>query len=231
MSRRGADHDASGRWPGAACREQIVILGTGGTAIDFSEAALASGNEVLGFLDDDDNAKGKGLPVLGPLASWKDMPDGTRFFLGIGSVSSHQHRLEIVERLGIPEQRFATIVHPRAVLSPSARLGPGCGVLALATLGARVRMGAHVEILQLCLVGHDCCLEDGVILTGGANLAGSVHVGRCAYIGAGASVKGGARVGAGALLGMNSTLLEDLPEGAVYAGSPARLVRKTIVTA
>lgn len=231
MSRRRADHGAAGHKPGTACREQIVILGTGGTAIDFSEAALASGNEVLGFLDDDVNAKHKGLPVLGPLASWKDMPASAKFFLGIGSISSYQHRLEIVAKLGIPEERFATIIHPRAVLSPSASLGPGCGILALATLGARVRVGAHVEVLQLCLVGHDCCLEDGVILTGGANLAGSVHVGRCAYIGAGASVKGGARVGAGSLLGMNSTLLEDLPEGTVYAGSPARLVRKVTVTA
>lgn len=225
------DYDMSRHGLGGAHRERIVFLGTGGTAIDFSEAAQASGHEVLGFLDDDVNAKQKGLSVLGPLVSWKDMPDDTKFFLGIGSVSSHQHRLEIVARLGIPEQRFATIVHPCAVLSPSASLGPGCGVLALATLGARVRVGSHVEILQLCLVGHDCCLEDGVILTGGVNLAGSVHVGRCAYIGAGASVKGGVCVGACSLLGMNSTLLEDLPEGTVYAGSPARLVRKATVRA
>jgi acetyltransferase-like isoleucine patch superfamily enzyme len=91
-------------------------------------------------------------------------------------------------------------------------------------------LGAHVEILQSVLIAHDCCLEDGVIVAGGANLAAAVHVGRGAYIGAGACIRGKTRVGQKALLGMNSTLLEDLPADAVYAGSPAKQIRSRRAT-
>lgn len=202
--------------------QRIVILGGGGTAVDFSEAALAAGNEVLGFLKD--TAEEEPLPVLGILADWKRLPEDVKFFCGFGSVTSYKTRLEILARLGIPEHRYAVILHPQAVVSPSAFLGPGCGILACASLGARARLGAHVEVLQSALIAHDCCLEDGVIVAGGANLAGGIHIGRGAYVGAGACIRGGIRVGERALLGMNSTLLEDVPPGAVYVGSPAKPV-------
>ena len=66
-----SDHGAGSAWPGAATGERIVILGGAGTAIDFHEAAQASGNEVLGFLEDDVGLGGQGLPVLGPLKFWR----------------------------------------------------------------------------------------------------------------------------------------------------------------
>jgi sugar O-acyltransferase (sialic acid O-acetyltransferase NeuD family) len=211
----------------ATTGQRIVILGGGGTAVDFCEAAQAAGNEVLGFLKDPDSRSEEPLPTLGPFSAWKEFPETVQFFCGFGSLKTYRTRLEVLTRLGIPPHRFARIVHPQAVVSPSAVLGPGSGVLAMATIGSRARVGAHVEILQLCLVAHDCQLEDGVILAGGANLAGGTSVGRSAYIGAGACVRNGAKVGAEALLGMNSTLLEDLPPKAVYAGNPARPVKES----
>lgn len=218
----GADDSARRRGAG----QRIVILGAGGTSVDFCEAALAGGCEVLGFLDDGSGSQEAGLRILGPLSLWKELPADVKFFLGIGSVASHRNRLDIVEKLTIPLERFATIVHPTAVVSPSARLEPGCGILGLSTLGAHAQLGAHVEVLQLCLVGHDCDLDDGVILAGAANLAGGVRVGCCSYIGAGASVRNGVRIGERSLLGMNSTLLQDMPSDAVYVGSPARPVAR-----
>lgn len=211
----------------ATVGRRLVILGAGGTAIDYCEAAEAAGNEVLGLLDDRATEANQGLyPVLGPLDAWRKLPPDVLMFLGIGSVASHRDRLQIVERLAIPADRYATIIHPRASISPSAVIGLGSGVLAHAAVGARVRVGSHVEVLQLCLIGHDCRIEDGAVVSGSASLSGNVQIGRCAFIGAGATVRNGLHVGDGALLGMNSTLLEHLPEGAVYAGSPARPVRK-----
>lgn len=201
---------------------QLVILGAGGTSIDFCEAAIVGGHEVLGLLDDAVKGRVCGFPVLGPLHAWRDLPEHVRFFCGIGSVSAHRSRLTLIERLQIPECRYGTIVHPTAVVSPSSVIGPGSGILALATLGSGVIVGPHVEILQLCLVAHDCHLEAGAILAGGANLASHVRVSRCAYVGAGAMVRNGLQLGEGSLLGMNSTLIEDVPAGAVWAGSPAR---------
>ncbi len=214
------------KWTGPTVGRRIVILGAGGTAVDFYEAARASGNEVFGLLDDKVSGTDQSnYPVLGPLDSWKDLPSDILFFLGIGSVASHRHRLEIIERLGIPAERYAIIVHPQASVSPSAVIGHGSGVLAHSAIGARAHVGSHVEILQLCLIGHDARIEDGAVVSGSVSLSGGVHIGCCAFIGAAATIRNDLRVGAGALLGMNSTLLEDVPVGAVYAGTPAKLIR------
>lgn len=199
---------------------QIVILGGGGTAVDFAEAAQAAGNEVLGFLKAGGGAET--LPVLGSMADWSKFPKGVLFFCGFGSTKSYRTRLEVLNRLGIPAGRFATLVHPQAAVSPSATLAAGSGVLAFASIGARVRLGAHVEILQSCIIGHDSLVEDGAILAGGVNLASDVRIGRGAFIGAGACVRNAVVVGEGALVGMNSTVLHDVPSGAVVVGSPAQ---------
>lgn len=213
-------------WPGPTVGRRIVILGAGGTAVDFYEAARVSGNDVLGLLDDKISATDQSnYPVIGPLDSWKDLPSDILFFLGIGSVTSHRHRLKIIERLGIPAERYAIIVHPQASISPSAVIGRGSGVLAHSAVGARAYVGSHVEILQLCLIGHDARIEDGAVVSGSASLSGGVHIGCCAFIGVAATIRNGLRVGADALLGMNSTLLENVPVGAVYAGTPARPIR------
>jgi sugar O-acyltransferase (sialic acid O-acetyltransferase NeuD family) len=206
----------------ASTRSPLVILGAGGTSIDFCDAAIAGGHEVLGLLDDDVRGPVCGFPVLGPLDAWRDLPEHVRFFSGIGSTCSHRRRLVLIERLRIPEHRYATIVHPTAVVSPSAVIGLGCGILALSAVGCRAVLAPHVEILQLCLIAHDCRLDAGAIVAGGANLAGGVHVGCCAYVGASATVRNELWLGAGSLLGMNATLTENLPVNAIYAGTPAR---------
>jgi sugar O-acyltransferase (sialic acid O-acetyltransferase NeuD family) len=211
-----------GNHASVSTRSPLVILGAGGTSIDFCDAAVAGGHEVLGLLDDGVQGPVCGFPVLGPLDAWRDLPEHARFFCGIGSTSSHRSRLALIERLGIPENRYGTIIHPTAVVSPSAVIGPGCGILAMSAVGCQAVLASHVEILQLCLVAHDCRLDTGAIVAGGANLAGGVHVGCCAYVGSSATVRNGLRLGAGSLLGMNATLTEDLPANAVYAGTPAR---------
>jgi acetyltransferase-like isoleucine patch superfamily enzyme len=53
------------------------------------------------------------------------------------------------------------------------------------------------------------------------------HIGRNAKIGANCTLLPGVRIGANALIGAGSVVITDVPEGAVFAGSPAKL-RKMI---
>ena len=59
--------------------------------------------------------------------------------------------------------------------------------------------------------------------------AGGVMIAEGAYIGAGAMVREGLSVGAWSLLGMGSVLVDALPAGEVWAGVPARRIRKASV--
>ena len=52
-------------------------------------------------------------------------------------------------------------------------------------------------------------------------------IGDGADIGAGACILGLVEVGRGATVGANAVVLEDVPEGAVAVGVPARVLRKS----
>jgi acetyltransferase-like isoleucine patch superfamily enzyme len=69
-------------------------------------------------------------------------------------------------------------------------------------------------------------LVRNVTLTAGVSLGGGVTVGEAAYIGMNASVREQRTVGAGCVLGMGAVLISDQPPGTVYAGVPARHIRK-----
>lgn len=209
----------------------LIILGAVGNCLDIAEATLALDDgryELLGFLDDDPKKQGTkplGLPVLGTLAAIPQHPS-VQFVSGIGNARMFQRKADIIGRTGLPAERFATIVHPRAVVSASARIGPGSVILANATLCAQARIGAHVLVLPNCVIGHDTEIGDYSILTAGVVLSGGVHVGASSYIGSGARVREGLSLGEGSLLGMGAVLVKDQPSGTVYVGTPARELRR-----
>ena len=52
------------------------------------------------------------------------------------------------------------------------------------------------------------------------------RIGHDVWIGEGVFIKGGVTIGHGAVIGMGSVVTKDVPPYTIYAGNPARLVRK-----
>lgn len=211
----------------------LILVGAGGFARETAEAVRAV-NEVaptfdlLGFVDDDPSRAGThvdGLPVLGPVASIAGHP-GARVVVCTGSPADYTSRRRLVDRLDLPAARYATVVHPAAVVPRSAQLGPGTVVLATAVLTTAVHVGAHVALMPGVVLTHDDVVGDYATFGSGARLAGGARVGEGAYVGAGALVREHCTVGAWSLLGMGAVLTVDLPPGEVWAGVPARRLRR-----
>ena len=206
------------------------MLGAKGNCLDIVEAMVAhnqaAGREVwrpLGFLDDDPALAGTrplGLPVLGGLEQVTQLAE-VQFVLGVGSPLRYPLRPQLLERWKLPDERFATVLHPAAAVSPSARIGPGSVVLSHSSIGAQAELEAHVFVLQNCVISHDARVRAHSILASGAILSGSVEVGPCAYIGAQASLRQGVRVGQGALIGMGSVVVKDVAAHQRAWGNPA----------
>jgi acetyltransferase-like isoleucine patch superfamily enzyme len=85
-------------------------------------------------------------------------------------------------------------------------------------------------------VGEDALLSPGVVLVAGNHRTEGrapirdlgfdeldVEIGRGAWVGAHAVVIG-CRVGAGAVFGAGAVVVDDVPDGAIAVGSPARVV-------
>lgn len=210
----------------------LAIIGAGGFGRETVElvrasAAAGTGYELVGIYDDDPRLHGTevlGIPVLGPVTAATDRTD-TRLVVTIGSPANYRLREQIVDVLSVPAHRYATLIHPTAVVPGSAHIGEGSIVHAHCVLTAQVEVGAHVVMMPTVVLTHDDVVGDFATLGSGAKLAGGVVVGKGAYVGAGALVREHTTVGEWSLVGMGSVVTRNIPPDQVWAGNPARFIR------
>jgi sugar O-acyltransferase (sialic acid O-acetyltransferase NeuD family) len=209
----------------------LLLIGAGGFARETLELVRAINRETptwipIGLLDDDPALSGRrihDIPILGDCATAL----AHREALVVACVASPDdplRRLRLTSRLGLPLERYATLVHPQAVIAETAAIGPGSVVHANVTLTADIRLGAHVAAMPSVVLTHDDVVEDGVTFGAGAKVSGGVTIESGAYIGAGALLREKLTIGAGALIGMGSVVTKSVPPSDVWHGSPARPV-------
>ena len=212
----------------------IVIVGAGGTGQDVA-GFLDDINDVgptyqcLGFLDDDPAKQGasiRGLPVLGPLSDAPQYADAA-FVDCLGSPRSFLERGAWAVDLGIDNERFATIIHPTAVVARGCSVGHGCVLYPFTHIGPGVELGDHVVVLTQSVIHHDSRVGRFTIIASGCNISGGVQIGESSYLGAGCSIRDGASVGDRCLIGMGSAVVKAVDSNSVVAGVPARFVRSS----
>ena len=108
---------------------RLVILGTGGNVQDILDVVDAINRqqviwEIVGYLDDVRPAGDRHLnyPVLGPIQEARRLED-CYFINSIGSDNSYKRRENIIKSTGLPDELFATLIHPFASVSSRATLG------------------------------------------------------------------------------------------------------------
>tara|TARA_B100000965_G_scaffold405785_1_gene441264 strand:+ start:988 stop:1626 length:639 start_codon:yes stop_codon:yes gene_type:complete len=204
---------------------QLLILGAGGHGSVVLDAALVSGMDVLGLTDADPNRHGN--DVLGRRVLGNDDyvlshdPAKVLLAVGIGSTRDTALRREVFERFSRRGYRFATIVHPRAVVAPSAELGEGTVVMAGAVVQPRCRIAANVIINTGAQIDHDGTIGPHCHIAPGAVLSGNVTVESDAHIGAGTTVIQGITIGANALCAAGAVVVRPIRPGSKVAGNPA----------
>jgi sugar O-acyltransferase (sialic acid O-acetyltransferase NeuD family) len=210
----------------------LVIVGAGGFARETA-AAVGAANAVRptwrlrGFLDDDSALRGtvrSGLPILGGTEMLAEMPSAA-VVVCVGNPRDYGSRERIVQRLKLPADRYATVIHPGAEIGAGSTLGPGTVLLAGVVLTADVTVGAHVAVMPQVVLTHDGVVGNYATIASGVRLGGGSVLAPGAYVGAGALVHEGVTVGARALVGMGSVVLRDVPPDEVWAGNPARYIR------
>jgi acetyltransferase-like isoleucine patch superfamily enzyme len=108
------------------------------------------------------------------------------------------------------------------------------------TLGDHVNMGFHSEIFSASsvVVGHHGLFAAQTYLVGGGHhfegegpvidqerTSAGIRLGENVWLGTGAKVLDGVRIGRDVVVGAGAVVTSDLPDGAVAAGVPARILR------
>lgn len=207
----------------------IIIIGGGGHATVVADALQAAGGSVLGFTDADSTKhqlRQCGLPVLGGDAFVLAGYDRDEVLLanGVGGVRGTDARRTLQLRLQEVGWRFATVIHPTAIVSPHARIGDGVQLLAGSIVQASAVIGEGTIVNTAAIVEHDVEVGDYVHLAPRSLLCGAVTVGNSSHIGAGAIVRQGIQLGRYTVVGAGAVVVKHFDGGGELVGMPARPV-------
>lgn len=183
------------------------------------DAAIASGWDIAGLVGVANDAP----QVLGHPVSLS--PDGIgfdRFIVAIGRNDLRARRF--AEYLDAGHEP-GIVIHPSAVIAPSAVLGRGTFVAAGAIINPEARVGDNVIVNTSCVVEHDVIVGDHVLLGPTSSLCGGVSIGEGVLFGAAASAIPGVSVGAWSECGAGAVVVSDLPGRTLCVGVPARPLR------
>ena len=125
-------------------------------------------------------------------------------------------------------------IEPGAIIREKVEIGDGAVIMmgAILNIGAVVGRGTMIDMGTVlggrAMVGDRCHIGAGTVLAGVVEPASAtpVVVEDDVVIGANAVVIEGVRIGAGAVVAAGAVVIDDVPPGAVVAGSPARIVKQ-----
>jgi sugar O-acyltransferase (sialic acid O-acetyltransferase NeuD family) len=200
----------------------LRILGAGGHAKVALEAWRSAGQDVIALHDDrPDLLGGHVLGVL--IAGTVEEAIATEDALHI-AIGDNGARARVAAQ--VEGDRFPIVVHARALVSPSAEIGPGVLVCAGAVVQAE-GIGRHTIVNTQALVEHDVEIGEFSHVAPGVRLGGAVRIGEGAFVGIGAVVLPGIRIGVNAVVGAGAVVIRDVPDSVVVVGNPARRIRST----
>ena len=178
------------------CREFPAGEGTKIVFGDWKDVAPALVQENVTHVEIENNCRNSAIPML----DMKNIPAR----IEPGAIIREQVTVE-----------KNAVIMMGAILNIGAVVGEGTMIDMGAVLGGRATVGKH------CHVGAGAVLA-GVVEPASAT---PVIVEDNVLIGANAVVIEGIHIGKGAVVAAGSVVIEDVPENAVVAGSPARIVK------
>jgi sugar O-acyltransferase (sialic acid O-acetyltransferase NeuD family) len=202
-----------------AMSDDLVIYGAGGHGLVVAESASLAGFRVLGFVDSD---PAKQNTTLGRWPVLDSAPDNAPCIVAVGN-NAARHRL--ILQLLESGHTLASVIHPSAVVSPTAQIGDGVFVGPNAVVHVEAALGLGSIVNSAAVVEHHCRLQSAVHVAPGAILAGAVHVGQRTLIGAAAVVLPGRTIGDDCIIGAGSVVRDDVPANQTVAGNPARPIK------
>ena len=143
--------------------------------------------------------------------------------VAIGDNATRLHKSKTFLQSGIT---LATLLHPSAVISRFAQIGPGTVVLANAVVNPFAAIGDACIVNTSSVVEHDCILCDGVHISPKAALGGRVVIGEKSWICIGSTVANNLNIGANTIIGAGAVVLQDVPNDVLAAGVPATIRKR-----
>jgi len=205
---------------------EYFIYAAGGFGREVAWLAQSCGHEVVGFIEDDEDAVGtiiNDIRVFSLAGAVKHRP-GALVVAGIGNPEVRGCAMARAIQAGLAP---GTLIHPRTERSNWITVGAGTVICAGNILTTNITLGANVQINLDCTIGHDVVMEDLVTLAPGVHVSGWVRLERGVYVGTGANIINGTKsepltIGSCAVIGAGACVTRSIAPGVTAVGVPAK---------
>ena len=169
--------------------KKLLILGAGGFGQSIAEVAELLGKwESINFVDDrwPKQQQIGCYTIISNIQSLKNLNNHNfEAIIAVGNSQIRKKWQQLLLDLSIP---MTTIIHPQAVIAPSAKIGQG------------------VSIMAGCVIGANTIIQDGVILNIGTLLDHDVIIEAFSHLSVGVKVAGGKTITASSFLGIGTII-------------------------
>lgn len=206
-------------------RKKVVIIGAGGHAKVIADIIEKSGDEIVGFLDDNKEIGTTIIneyKVIGDLNNRFTMAvtkENLEFIIAIGD---NKKREEISHS---PNLKFYTAIHPSAQMGLDVEIQEGTVIMANACINSSAKIGKHCIINTGAIIEHDNIIEDFVHISPNVSLGGTVKVGENTHVGIGTTVKNNIEICNNCIIGAGAVVVKNIMEEGTYVGVPAKKMK------
>lgn len=207
--------------------KKIVIIGAGGFGRELLQwikdiNMVTPTWTIAGFIDDNVHALDNiecDYPIIGTIKDWQPKEDEE---FAVALAEPHMKE-KVVNSLKAKRAKFATIIHPTAIITKYSHYGEGFVMFPYSKLSCNSTVGNFVTLLS-SPIGHDTYIGDYSTISGNCNVVRNVVIGKYVFLAAGVCIAQDVYIGDDAYLGLGAVILKDVTPGAKMFGNPARRI-------
>ena len=210
---------------------KLAIYGTGNSGLEMLELIIYSQElrdqwDELVFIDD--------TKAPGQFHDCRMMPfddftntfrtDEIEIIIAVGEPASREALYKRVTGKGY---RLGILVHPTAVVSPSAVLGQGAVIKDSVSISSGAVIGENVYVNGISLIGHGAVIGAHSQISSHAVIAGNTKIGTGVYVGISACIRDHIEIGDYAVVAMGAAVMKNVRPHRTAMGNPAREIAES----
>ena len=205
-------------------KNNIAVVGSGGFGREVHSLLKSSPYKFIGFIDKRKSSDSEELPIIGHEDDFNNILERYSFKNICIAIGDMTKRKEIFETINNYNFNYPPIIHSSSNILSDFRPTKGLIIYPGTVIMNEVLIKDFTLINSSVSIGHNVEIGSFCNINPGVNLAGNIKIGSRTFIGIGSSIKENIIIGSNVMIGAGSVVINDIPDGALAYGVPAKII-------